>query len=74
MFSTLDHSMRFGLEGKNVPTQFRAKIAEYVEESELYDPVLQARRNPTRMTELGLTEHVLERFVLAGAPPTGSSG
>jgi hypothetical protein len=47
--SILNHSMRFGLEGKNVPTQFRAKIAEYVGGYELYDHVLQAGRNPKRM-------------------------
>jgi hypothetical protein len=64
--SILNHSMRFGLEGKNVPTQFRAKIAEYVGGYELYDHVLQAGRNPKRMAELGLTEYGLERFALAG--------
>src|SRR5579863_4108676 len=64
--SILNHSMRFGLEGKNVPSQFRAKIAEYVEGYELYDHVLQAGRNPKRMAELGLTEYGLERFALAG--------
>jgi hypothetical protein len=58
--------MRFGLEEKNVPSQFRAKIAEYVEGYELYDHVLQAGRNPKRMAELGLTEYALERFALAG--------
>ncbi len=64
--SILNHSMRFGLEGKNVPSQFRAKIAEYVEGYELYDHVLQAGRNPKRMAELGSTECGLERFALAG--------
>jgi 5,10-methylenetetrahydromethanopterin reductase len=64
--SILNHSMRFGLAGKNVPTQFRAKIAEYVEGYELYDHVMQAGRNPKRMAELGLTEYGLERFALAG--------
>ncbi len=64
--SILNHSMRFGLEGKNVPGQLRAKIAEYVEGYELYDHVLQAGRNPKRMAELGLTEYGLERFALAG--------
>jgi 5,10-methylenetetrahydromethanopterin reductase len=64
--SILNHSMRFGLEGKNVPGQLRAKIAEYVEGYELYDHVLQAGRNPKRMAELGLTEYALERFALAG--------
>ena len=63
--SILNHSMRFGLEGKNVG-QLRAKIAEYVEGYELYDHVLQAGRNPKRMAELGLTEYGLERFALAG--------
>ncbi|MGE4049125.1 MAG: LLM class flavin-dependent oxidoreductase [Acetobacteraceae bacterium] len=64
--SILNHSMRFGLEGKNVPGQLRAKIAEYVAGYELYDHVLQAGRNPKRMADLGLTEYGLERFALAG--------
>jgi 5,10-methylenetetrahydromethanopterin reductase len=64
--SILNHSMRFGLEGKNVPGQLRAKVAEYVAGYELYDHVLQAGRNPTRMAELGFTEYGLERFALAG--------
>lgn len=64
--SILNHSMRFGLEGKNVPGQLRAKMAEYVAGYELYDHVLQAGRNPKRMAELGLTEYGLERFALAG--------
>ena len=64
--SILNHSMRFGLEGKNVPSQFRAKIAEYVAGYELYDHVLQAGRNPKRMAELGLTQYGLDRFALAG--------
>ena len=61
-------SMRFGLDGKNVPSQFRAKITEYVEGYELYDHVLQAGRNPRRMAELGLTQYGLDRFALAGNP------
>ena len=64
--SILNHSMRFGLEGKNVPGQLRAKITEYVAGYELYDHVLQAGRNPKRMAELGLTGYGLERFALAG--------
>lgn len=64
--SILNHSMRFGLENKHVPGQFKTKIAEYVEGYELYDHVLQAGRNPKRMAELGLAEYALERFALAG--------
>ena len=64
--SILNHSMRFGLEGKHVPGQLRAKVAEYVAGYELYDHVLHAGRNPKRMAELGLTEYGLERFALAG--------
>ena len=44
--SILNHSMRFGLEGKNVPTQFRAKIAEYVEGYELVRPRAPGRAQP----------------------------
>lgn len=64
--SILNHSMRFGLEGKHVPGQLRDKIAEYVAGYELYDHVLHAGRNPRRMAELGLTEYALERYALAG--------
>jgi 5,10-methylenetetrahydromethanopterin reductase len=66
--SILNHSMRFGLEGKLVPDALRKAIQEYVDGYELYDHVLQAGRNPKRMDELGLTEYALGRFALAGAP------
>jgi 5,10-methylenetetrahydromethanopterin reductase len=66
--SILNHSMRFGLEGKLVPAELRARIQEYVEGYELYDHVLQAGRNPKRMDELGLTDYALRRFALAGTP------
>ena len=66
--SILNQSMRFGLEGKNVPSRFRAKIAAYIEGYELYDHVLRAGRNPRRMAELGLTQYGLDRFALAGNP------
>ena len=64
--SILNHSMRFGLDNKNVPGQLRDKIQEYVDGYELYDHVLEAGRNPRRMAELGLTDYALERYALAG--------
>ena len=64
--SILNHSMRFGLDGKHVPDALRAKIQEYVDGYELYDHVLQEGRNPKRMEQLGLTSYALERFALAG--------
>jgi 5,10-methylenetetrahydromethanopterin reductase len=66
--SILNHSMRFGLEGKLVPAELRARIQEYVDGYELYDHVLQTGRNPKRMDELGLTDYALRRFALAGTP------
>jgi 5,10-methylenetetrahydromethanopterin reductase len=66
--SILNHSMRFGLDNKNVPGQFRDKIEEYVAGYELYDHVLEAGRNPKRMAELGLTDYALKRYALAGSP------
>ena len=60
--------MRFGLDNKNVPGQFRDKIEEYVAGYELYDHVLEAGRNPKRMAELGLTDYALKRYALAGSP------
>ena len=64
--SILNHSMRFGLDGKHVPDALRAKIQEYVDGYELYDHVLQEGRNPKRMEQLGLTSYALDRFALAG--------
>jgi 5,10-methylenetetrahydromethanopterin reductase len=64
--SILNHSMRFGLDGKHVPDELRAKIREYVDGYELYDHVLSEGRNPRRMAQLGLTQYALDRFALAG--------
>ncbi|PPR23681.1 MAG: F420-dependent glucose-6-phosphate dehydrogenase [Alphaproteobacteria bacterium MarineAlpha10_Bin3] len=64
--SILNHSMRFGLDNKNVPGQFRQKIQEYVDGYELYDHILDGGRNPRRMEDLGLTDYAMERYALAG--------
>jgi 5,10-methylenetetrahydromethanopterin reductase len=64
--SILNHSMRFGLDGKHVPDDLRAKIQTYVDGYELYDHVLHGGRNPKRMEDLGLTGYAMERFALAG--------
>ncbi|MGH7333593.1 MAG: LLM class flavin-dependent oxidoreductase [Candidatus Rokuibacteriota bacterium] len=66
--SILNHSMRFGLDGKLVPAELRERIQEYVNGYELYDHVLQSGRNPKRMDELRLTDYALRRFALAGRP------
>jgi 5,10-methylenetetrahydromethanopterin reductase len=64
--SILNHAMRFGLDGKHVPDDLRAKIQAYVDGYELYDHVLHGGKNPRRMEELGLTDYALGRFALAG--------
>jgi alkanesulfonate monooxygenase SsuD/methylene tetrahydromethanopterin reductase-like flavin-dependent oxidoreductase (luciferase family) len=64
--SILNHSMRFGLDDKQVPDDLRARIQTYVDGYELYDHVLHEGKNPKRMEELGLTDYALERFALAG--------
>jgi len=66
--SILNHSMRFGLDGKLVPDDLRKTVQEYVDGYELYDHVLHSGRNPKRMDELGLTDYALRRFALAGTP------
>ncbi len=66
--SILNHSMRFGLDGKHVPADLRAKVQDYVDGYELYDHVLHGGRNPRRMEDLGLTDYAIERFALAGNP------
>ena len=45
--SILNHSMRFGLNDKLVPSELRAKIQEYVDGYVLYDHVMHAGPNPT---------------------------
>ena len=42
--SILNHSMRFGLDGKHVPADLRAKVQDYVDGYELYDHVLHGGR------------------------------
>jgi len=64
--SILNHSMRFGLDGKHLPDELRAKVQEYVDGYELYDHVLHEGRNPRRMDALGLTRYAIDRFALAG--------
>jgi 5,10-methylenetetrahydromethanopterin reductase len=66
--SILNHAMRFGLDGKHVPDDLRAKVQDYVDGYELYDHVLHAGRNPRRMADLGLTDYAIDRWALAGAP------
>ena len=64
--SILNHSMRFGLDGKNVPEDLRGKIQAYLDHYVLYDHVLDEGENPKRMEALGLTQYALDRFALAG--------
>jgi len=64
--SILNHSMRFGLDGKNVPDYLRAKIQAYLDHYVLYDHVLHEGQNPKRMEALGLTQYALDRWALAG--------
>lgn len=64
--SILNHAMRFGLDGKQVPEELRPRIAEYVRGYALHDHALAEGRNPRRMHELGLTEYAMRRWSLAG--------
>ncbi len=66
--SILNHAMRFGLEGKHVPADLRAKVQDYVDGYELYDHVLHAGKNPRRLADLGLTDYAIDRWALAGTP------
>jgi 5,10-methylenetetrahydromethanopterin reductase len=64
--SILNHSMRFGLDGKNVPDDLRGKIEAYLDSYVLNDHVLHEGQNPRRMEALGLTQYALDRYALAG--------
>src|SRR5437016_3394443 len=64
--SILNHAMRFGLDGKNVPDDLRGKIQAYLDNYVLYDHVLDEGQNPKRMEALGLTQYALDRWALEG--------
>jgi 5,10-methylenetetrahydromethanopterin reductase len=64
--SILNHSMRQTLEEKQVPDELSAKIREYVDGYVLYEHVVNAGANPSRMEALGLTDYAMRRFALAG--------
>jgi 5,10-methylenetetrahydromethanopterin reductase len=66
--SILNHSMRSGLDDKNVPNDLSAKVQEYVDGYVLYDHVMHGGRNQKRMEELGLSDYAINRFALAGNP------
>lgn len=66
--SILNHAMRFGLEGKNLPEELKARVQEYVDGYVLYDHVLGAGENVKRMEALGLTDYAIKRWALAGTP------
>ncbi len=66
--SILNHAMRFGLEGKNVPEELKGRIQSYVDGYVLYDHVQGSGQNPKRMEAHGLTDYALKRWALAGNP------
>ncbi len=66
--SILNHAMRFGLEGKNLPEELKPTVQEYVDGYVLYDHVLHCGENPKRMEAMGLTDYAINRWALAGNP------
>jgi 5,10-methylenetetrahydromethanopterin reductase len=66
--SILNHAMRFGLEGKHLPEELKARVQTYVDGYVLYDHVLGEGQNPRRMEALGLTDYAIKRWALAGNP------
>lgn len=64
--SILNHSMRFGLENKSLPTQLVAKVQEFIDGYALYEHQVQHGTNGKRMVELGLAEYAMDRYALAG--------
>ena len=64
--SILNHAMRFGLEGKNLPEELKERVQGYVDGYVLYDHVLGAGQNPKRMEAFGLTDYAIKRWALAG--------
>ena len=66
--SILNHSMRFGLEGKSLPEELKPTVQAYVDGYVLYEHVQNQGENPRRMEALGLTDYAMNRFALAGDP------
>src|SRR4029450_11510451 len=69
--SILNHSMRFGLDGKHVPDELRAKIQEYADGYELHDQRLAEGRHPPRGGRLLAALSVRRR---RRPPPRGGEG
>ncbi|MEL0090446.1 MAG: LLM class flavin-dependent oxidoreductase [Rhodospirillales bacterium] len=64
--SILNHSMRFGLENKSLPTQLVAKVQQFIDGYVLYEHQVQHGTNGKRMADIGLADYAMERYALAG--------
>jgi 5,10-methylenetetrahydromethanopterin reductase len=64
--SILNHSMRFGLENKSLPTQLVAKVQEFIDGYALYEHQVQHGTNGKRMVDIGLADYAMDRYAIAG--------
>ena len=65
-----NHSMRFGLEGKNVPPELAPQLERFVAGYDTTQHQFAHGDNVQRMEESGLTDYFYERFGVVGDPPT----
>jgi 5,10-methylenetetrahydromethanopterin reductase len=64
--SILNHSMRFGLENKDVPEELQGRVQSYVDNYDLADHA--GGNNVQLMNELSLTPWALDRWAIVGTP------
>ena len=63
-----NHALRSGLAGKNVPERLQESIRRFHQEYDYSQHGDKTGKNVRLIDELGLTDYLLERFAVAGAP------
>jgi 5,10-methylenetetrahydromethanopterin reductase len=63
-----NHALRSGLAGKHVPEALQDKIRRFHKEYDYFQHGDKSGKNVRLIDELGLTDYLLERFAVAGAP------
>jgi alkanesulfonate monooxygenase SsuD/methylene tetrahydromethanopterin reductase-like flavin-dependent oxidoreductase (luciferase family) len=64
-----NHALRSGLAGKHVPTTLQEKFRRFHQEYDYSQHGDKTGKNARLIDELGLTDYLLDRFAVAGAPP-----
>ena len=66
--ASANHAFRFTLDGKGVPVDLHAKIRALQREYDAHHHEIPGARNASLPDRFGLTEFLVDRFAIAGAP------